>query len=85
MIAQERSRNRRGGIFAGEQGLGKTFTIIAFLQFAKIRLERRKRPTLIVVPKSVLNQWCAEVSDKLSKEHALAVYQYYGSEKKQIR
>ena len=82
MIAQERSRNKRSGIVADEQGVEKTFTIISFLQFAKIRLERRNRPTLIVVPKSVLNQWCSEVSDKLSKEHALSLYRYYGSEKK---
>ncbi len=50
---------RLGGILADDMGLGKTIQIIAFLLSA--RNEYGRRPSLVVVPTSLVFNWCAEL------------------------
>ena len=77
MVQQERTKVKRGGILADEQGLGKTLTMISFLQLRKNQSLKRKYTTLIVCPKAVLRQWSAEIETKLTKENPLSFYEYY--------
>lgn len=48
-----------GGILADDMGLGKTLQIIAMLLFAK--KEKGTKPSLVVVPTSLVFNWCAEL------------------------
>ena len=50
---------RLGGILADDMGLGKTLQIIALLLSAKN--EKGPAPSLIVVPTSLVFNWCAEL------------------------
>lgn len=49
--------NKMGAILADDMGLGKTLETIAFLSLPK----ERKKPSLIIVPKSVLYNWKDEI------------------------
>lgn len=49
--------NKMGGILADDMGLGKTLETIAFLSLPK----KTKKPSLIIVPKSVLYNWKDEI------------------------
>ena len=52
-----------GGCLADDMGLGKTVQVLAFLQAAKEHKEAtpgRPRPSLVVVPKSLLFNWTEE-------------------------
>eukprot|EP00392_Amoebophrya_sp_AT5.2_P004392 g4400.t1 len=52
--------NTTGGLLADEMGLGKTATVISFLAY--LREQRNNRgPHLIVVPKTVLQNWQDEI------------------------
>jgi hypothetical protein len=46
---------------ADDRGLGKTVTSI---ETARVLMERMNAPSLIVVPKTLVPQWCAEIEDQ---------------------
>lgn len=54
-----------GGVLADDMGLGKTIQIITVLLSDKV--EKGPAPTLIVVPTSLVFNWCAEI-DKFAPE-----------------
>ena len=57
MLMREFSDSRvKGGFLCDEMGLGKTIQIIATI------LGNPGKRTLIVVPKSIVNQWCEEIA-----------------------
>lgn len=49
-----------GGILADEMGLGKTIEAIAFIESELSNPEKDKKPTLIIVPSSLLYNWKEE-------------------------
>jgi SNF2 family DNA or RNA helicase len=55
MNQRERSNGSKGGFLCDEMGLGKT------VQMLKTMVDNPKPKTLIVVPKSLVNQWESEV------------------------
>jgi hypothetical protein len=54
------STNRFGGILADDMGLGKTLQALAWLAWLRAQPEAGNRPNLVVCPKSVMDNWCAE-------------------------
>ena len=62
-----------GGILADDPGLGKTLQLISLMYVSK------KSPTLIIVPKSILNQWISNISLIFERKK---IYVHYGDEKK---
>jgi hypothetical protein len=52
------SANRFGGILADDMGLGKTLQALAWL--AWLQVDARPNPSLVVCPKSVMDNWRAE-------------------------
>lgn len=58
-----------GGILADEMGLGKTLQTIAFVMS---EYEKKKKPTLIVVPTSLIFNWNSEI-EKFAPEAKVAV------------
>ncbi len=48
-----------GGILADDMGLGKTLQVITLLQYEK--QASGNRPSIVVVPTSLIYNWCAEV------------------------
>ena len=56
LVARELSSSLPGGFLCDEMGLGKTVQLIATM------LANPKPRTLIIVPKSIVGQWCAEVA-----------------------
>ncbi len=68
--------HRLGGCLADDMGLGKTIQAIALLS----RLyPAQKRPSLIVMPRSLLSNWRRELETFCP---ALSVYTYYANERK---
>lgn len=63
------------GILADDMGLGKTAQVISFLNLAVRRLDRR--PHLIVVPSSVLDNWLREFK---TFGPELRVFKYHGKQ-----
>ncbi len=59
-----------GGILADDMGLGKTIQVIAFLLSAKN--DRGTFPSLVVVPTSLVFNWCAEL-DRFAPELSYSV------------
>jgi SNF2 family DNA or RNA helicase len=55
LVARELDANRPGGFLCDEMGLGKTVQLIATM------LVNQKPRTLVVVPKSIVGQWCDEI------------------------
>jgi superfamily II DNA or RNA helicase len=49
-----------GGCLADDMGLGKTVQILAFLQRRRAAGETRRGPSLVVAPRSLVFNWCAE-------------------------
>ncbi|GAB0093445.1 SWI/SNF-related matrix-associated actin-dependent regulator of chromatin subfamily A containing DEAD/H box 1 homolog [Sergentomyia squamirostris] len=74
---------RMNGILADEMGLGKTIQVIAFLAYLKENQLSRK-PHLIVVPSSTLNNWENEIQKWCP---SMVMEKYYGSqeERKSLR
>ncbi|CAM6032200.1 unnamed protein product, partial [Sphagnum compactum] len=64
------------GILADEMGLGKTVQVISFLAYLK-ETNQAKRPHLIVVPSSTLNNWEQELNKWCPD---LTIIKYYGSQ-----
>ncbi|CAD8076439.1 unnamed protein product [Paramecium primaurelia] len=62
----------KGGILADEMGLGKTIMTLALI----LQTQKKGRVTLIIVPKSVLLQWQAEIK-KHSQPNSLQVLIFY--------
>ena len=56
LVARETAPVNSGGFLCDEMGLGKTVQLIATM------LANPKPRTLIIVPKSIVGQWCAEVA-----------------------
>ena len=54
--------NRFGGILADDMGLGKTLQTLAWLIWLRAQPGTTARPTLVVCPKSVMDNWRAEVA-----------------------
>ncbi len=52
--------NRLGGILADDMGLGKTLQTLAWLVWLREQAGNAARPSLVVCPKSVMDNWRAE-------------------------
>ena len=55
-------RNAFGGILADEMGLGKTLQTLAWLRLGRERAEARGKPSLIVCPTSLVENWAEEAA-----------------------
>ena len=56
------SANHFGGILADDMGLGKTVQTLTWLAWLRAQPDHAKRPSLVVCPKSVVDNWQAEVA-----------------------
>lgn len=63
--------NKIGGCLSDDMGLGKTFQVIAMI--SDIQLKERINKILIVVPKSLITNWCREF-ESFSNEKNICVY-----------
>ena len=54
------STNQFGGILADDMGLGKTLQTLAWLEWLRAKKGNKKLPSLVVCPKSVMDNWRAE-------------------------
>ena len=50
------------GILADEMGLGKTLQTLAWIQLGRVQESHRGRPTLVVCPTSLVENWCEEAA-----------------------
>jgi SNF2 family DNA or RNA helicase len=55
------SANHFGGILADDMGLGKTVQTLAWLAWHRLQPEALLKPSLVVCPKSVMDNWRSEV------------------------
>ncbi len=70
-----------GGCLADDMGLGKTIQVLAWLETLRQRQEKsgeERRPSLVVVPKSLVFNWVAEAAKFTSK---LRVLNFTGKER----
>ncbi|NCD34305.1 MAG: DEAD/DEAH box helicase [Spartobacteria bacterium] len=67
--------NKLGGCLADDMGLGKTVQTIAMLSLV---YPKQKKPTLLIMPKSLLFNWQKEISQFCP---ALTAYIYHGTER----
>lgn len=70
----------RGGILADDQGLGKTLTTISLL-YAHPPADGSRWRTLIVCPKSLVNQWKKELESRVHKDMVKKIHVYHGGKK----
>jgi len=68
-----------GGILADDMGLGKTVQTLAFLQYLKSQ-GRMKKPTLVIMPTSLIGNWKSEI-EKFTPD--LSYLELYGAERKE--
>jgi hypothetical protein len=54
-----------GVLLADDMGLGKTFQVLAFLRWIRDNQESAGRPSLIVAPKKLLDNWLDEVTEHI--------------------
>lgn len=73
---------RFGGCLADDMGLGKTVQLLALLQDRVVRGEGGSRPSLIVVPKSLLFNWLQECARFTPELKAL---EYTGADRVRLR
>ncbi len=59
------SANRFGGILADDMGLGKTLQTLAWLAWLRAQDGNAAKPSLVVCPKSVMDNWHAETANFL--------------------
>jgi len=73
-----------GGCLADDMGLGKTVQVLALLQSLRVRGSRGEeaRPSLIVVPKSLVHNWLCEAERFAPKLRAL---DFTGSQRGELR
>ncbi|KAM3144912.1 hypothetical protein pb186bvf_002917 [Paramecium bursaria] len=71
----QKKRPTQGGIISDEMGLGKTIMALSLIHKTK------KGPNLIVVPKSVLQQWQSEI-EKHSHQSTLTYFVFYDKKSK---
>ncbi|HEY0985068.1 SNF2-related protein [Schlesneria sp. T3-172] len=70
-----------GGCLADDMGLGKTIQMLAFLEDRRLRVKKRN-PTLIVVPKSLMFNWKHEC-ERFTP--AMRVMEYAGLDRAKMR
>ena len=68
--------NELGGCLADDMGLGKTVQAISII--SAIHAKKKKNPTIIVLPKSLVFNWESEISELNPN---LKFYTYYGPER----
>ncbi len=76
---------RLGGCLADDMGLGKTIQVLSLLEARRTRRlkkDERRRPSLVVVPKSLVFNWVDEAARFTPK---LKVASYHGTERKTLR
>jgi non-specific serine/threonine protein kinase len=71
-------RLRLGGCLADDMGLGKTIQVLALLLLAKAA-RSEPRPSLLVVPASLVGNWCAEAARFAPSLRLLVVHPTLGS------
>lgn len=71
--------NNLGGCLADDMGLGKTLQAITVLADIYSKKKAKQRPTLIVMPRSLIFNWQNEIQ-KFAPQ--LTTYTYYGTERK---
>ncbi|CAK4211050.1 unnamed protein product [Aphanomyces euteiches] len=73
----------RGGILADEMGLGKTICCLALIgsKSSNTNNPKKKRPSLIITPLSLVHQWEQEIKDKTT----LSVGLYHGANRKRFQ
>jgi superfamily II DNA or RNA helicase len=72
-------RHDLGGILADEMGLGKTAQALALLSaIATATPEKKRRPSLVVCPASLVENWCREAARFAP---ALRVFVHHGSQR----
>ncbi|KAF4995234.1 hypothetical protein FGRMN_5265 [Fusarium graminum] len=85
---KSRPESLPGGILADEMGLGKTLTTIALIcwyldarDIGKITVPRQRSATLVIVTKSILLGWEAQI-DRHTVDGAIKYFTYHGSARK---
>lgn len=71
-----------GGCLADDMGLGKTVQVLALLQLRRLRRRGEKKPSLVVVPRSLVHNWLDEAARFTPR---LRVVDYSGALRHDIR